>query len=277
MMVPTCLKINAHKVGSGQSRWIVCSSHVAGVRIYRQAAAFASVSEKAKQASKEMAKRLGKWMGRLKQSSTSGLSSRRDDADQLGDFAASDSIGELKIVGSDGRSQGGPLHTKDRPVLPKLVRVQFVASILTISRMTRKKTMPDIVTLYFGDDVQIMCKLADPELCIRAMRTKAIALDKAGLRKVADRRPSDDQTQEGHVTKTSATALESTAGNTIEDESDGTPAVPSAPRPTVDGQSGSPPVSPIAAADAFSFGDGDSDSDEDVGSNSNSENPFDNW
>ena len=260
---------------------IVCSSHVVGVRIYRQCAVIASVSEKAKKAGKEVAKRLGKWMGRLKQSSASGLSSKQDDADRI-ESLTGESMEELEIVGSDGRSGSSHLDSKDVPVLPKLVRVEFVASILTISRMTRKKTMSDVVTLYFGDNLQIMCRLADPGLCIKAMRNKAKALDKAGLRKVPDRQSRAGKTAEKSSNEAPTRSTGEGGGSEGGDESGVAPVVPSAPRPDVGMHSELPPASPTAASDAFSFGDGDSDSDDDAnggdgGSNINSENPFDNW
>ena len=285
-----------HKGWAWREALVVCSSHVVGVRVYRPSVAQPSVSDKARQASKEVAKRLGKWMGRLKQGkigtsiSTSSSASTVSGEGLLGS-ATDGEIGgggggggsggggsdnseamedenqdELDVVGVDGKGgedaslgRAGAGHNDDAPVLPVLVRVDFVASVLRISRMTRKKYAPDLLTFYFGENIQLVCQLDEPELCIRALRTKAVALQQAGLLKLP---PAQEQPVKGGE----------------EGSREMAPAIPSAPRPAIvpaSALASPPPKSPVAAADAFSFGGGDSDSDEEGGGAS--ENPFDNW
>ena len=283
-----------HRGWAWNETLIVCSSHVVGVRVYRPSVAPPSVSDKARQASKEVAKRLGNWMGRLKQGTAGSSNSTSvgnggallrtaagsrigggsgDDSDSdTGNVMEADEQNELDVVGVDGkggdstssgRTDGG--HVDDAPDLPVLVRVDFVASVLNISRMTRKKNTPNVLTFYFGDSVQLMCQLDEPELCIRALRTKAVALQQAGLLQLppADVRPATANVAEG-------------GRKGGEDSKDSAPEIPSAPRPEIASASASPPSnSPVAAADAFSFGCEDSDSDE--GNGGASGNPFDDW
>ena len=137
---------------------ILCSSHAVGIRLYKPSTAQPSMSEKARHARNEVAKRLGKWMGRLKQSNTGGGAESGGLLDKSSDASADGTSGgtisgvleeeyheELDVVGpygdagKDGSSAASNAGNADRQLLPVLVRVDFIASVLQISRLKREE------------------------------------------------------------------------------------------------------------------------------------------
>ena len=85
--------------------------------------------------------------------------------------------------------------------------------------------MPDVLTFYFGEHVRLMCQLVEPELCITALRTKAVALKQAGLLKLPS--PKVESAQD--------------VKNGKEGDDGCVPTLPSAPRPSL-GSASTPPA-----------------------------------
>ena len=92
-----------------------------------------------------------------------------------------------RVVSSD---DGGGY---ENPVaLPTVVSVERRQPLLNISRMTRKKKNPNVLTLYFGDDISILCSFEDPTDCTLALKKRCLDIKK----RAEEQQPQQQQQQQ---------------------------------------------------------------------------------
>ena len=60
--------------------------------------------------------------------------------------------------------------------LPSLVSVEVFYPIADITKMTRKKKNPHVVTLYFQKTISVLCSFDDPTECTKALKQKCYDL-----------------------------------------------------------------------------------------------------
>jgi hypothetical protein len=125
--------------------------------------------------------------------------------------------------------------------LPSVISIEVMYPISDITKMTRKKKNPNVLTLYFQKTITLLCSFDDPTECTKALKKKCYDLKLTN---------SNDQKLEMQKRPNKIPILNNLA-TTI-----------------------SPPNSPQADATAFSFG-GDTDSDEEEEKDENMENSFD--
>ncbi len=260
---------------------LLCERHCVVVRVYRRAGPSRQqiAMKKAREATKMAAKRFGKWVSRLKTPSSSssagdgggeggggGRARAPSSSSSMGTMVVGDSpaISEADIAGEGPADANVDLAGEDGQEqaveMPALVQVQFVADITKITRMTRKKNDPDVLSLYFGEDGLLTCAFDDPSAVIKQFKTRCSALKKAGLIKSP---PASRKLRKGSAAAAAASASPASAEDTP-------PAVPSK-RPSLDmgrlsrnNAPDSPPISPAtmsprATKKAFTLDESESD------------------
>ena len=167
---------------------LICSQHLMIVRVWQHNPSSAKTDrekmvEKAKQVklqAKKAAKRFGRWMSSLKSPSTEGSGSGI-----VGDAIGSSSTAEvqgnalsLMAVQSASPTMVEFVDNKNATLvsLPSLVSVEVFYPIADITKMTRKKKNPHVVTLYFQKTISVLCSFDDPTECTKALKQKCYDL-----------------------------------------------------------------------------------------------------
>jgi hypothetical protein len=213
---------------------LICSQHLLVVRVWRHnpnssmndRKKMVEKAKKVKIQAKAAAKRFGRWMSSLKTPSTEGKLDSNDPS-----------------ALADG-NPGIPNFVNDKDALvslPSVISIEVMYPISDITKMTRKKKNPNVLTLYFQKTITLLCSFDDPTECTKALKKKCYDLKLTN---------SNDQKLEMQKRPNKIPILNNLA-TTI-----------------------SPPNSPQADATAFSFG-GDTDSDEEEEKDENMENSFD--
>ena len=155
------------------------------------------VKMQASKQAKAAAQRFGRWMSSLKSPSgtaselnsdvSAGMEGGGDKSSSSSSSVSLPSLSDHRGISREIKpsSPSSPKVTdfvrseekKDAPVLlPTVISVEVTYLIKDIQKMTKKKKDPNVLSLYFGDEVPVLCVFEDPASCANALRKKVLDL-----------------------------------------------------------------------------------------------------